>query len=272
MSLIFLGKEIISNPFYVLTPEKAKQRGQDIYSGVFNQVQTGSPLGVFWFPIWNFIAAFNTLKRDNPELSEQAAAATAYFSMLAQTPLPTLEGTITVNDWEKEIENWGDNPYLITGYEFQAFDPSHFKKPVGIDLDYQTAYYYQIKKLQHFIAVMGLGEGIQKTLNEQSRKAQAEKAQAQEAQAAAAYAAAMAKKSAENVEISRKEAAEQIAKANAEYTAALEKEAAEQKKLDNISKGLPADYDENAGSNKLISVALIAAAAAGVYLIAKRGK
>jgi hypothetical protein len=132
------------------------------------------------------------------------------------------------------------------------------------------AYFIMVARLQKFLAKMGLTEGIQKTLNEQSRQAQKAQAQAQASQAAAAYAAAMAKKAAEEVQVSREEAAEAIAKANKEFEEAVKAEAAEQKKLQNIAAGLPADFDEKAGLKKLLVFGGIAAVA--FFLLRKRGK
>lgn len=273
-----------------ITPDKAKEIGAERWQKQSEQVFTGGPLGVFYFPLVNFTAVKNTIERDNPELTEMEAAATAYFSMLATTPLPTISETVDLENWEKFAKGgmydsngvwldltaagFTDDPYKMLGWEYQPVPGTRgqiFKLPSDIkNVDAQTAYYYQVKKLQHFIARMGLWEGIQKTLNEQSRKAQAAQAQAQASQAYAAYAAAMAQKAAEEVKVSREEAAEAIAKANKEFEEAVEAEAAEKKKLENIAAGLPADFDEKAGLKKWLIIGGIAAA--GIFLITRRGK
>lgn len=274
----------------IITPDKAKEIGAERWQKQREQVYTGGPLGVFYFPLVNFAAVKNTIENDNPELNEMEAAATAYFSMLATTPLPTISETVNLENWEKfskggmydengvwldlTAAGFTDDPFKMLGYEYQIEPGTRgqiFKLPIDIkNVDAQTAYYYQVKKLQHFIAKMGLWEGIQKTLNEQSRKAQAAQAQAQASQAYAAYAAAMAQKAAEEVKVSREEAAEAIAKANKEFEEAVEAEAAEKKKLENIAAGLPADFDEKAGLKKWLIIGGIAAA--GIFLITRRGK
>ena len=275
----------------IMTPEKAKQIGAERWQKQREQIYTGGPLGVFYFPLVNFTATKNTIEADNPELSEMAAAATAYFSMLATTPLPTISGKVDLENWEK-FANGGmydgngvwqdltaagftDDPYKMLGWEYQEQPGTKgtvFKIPSDIKgVDLQNAYYYQINKLKHFIAKMGLWDGVQKTLNEQGRKAQAAQAQAQASKQAAAYAAAMAKLAEEEVRISREEAAKAIAKANSEYEKAVNDEAAEKKKLENIANGLPADFNES--SNNLTKWLIIGGvAAAGIYLISRRGK
>lgn len=265
-SLIFLQDQ---GPFFVLTAEKAKERGKEVFSKWHEQTGTGGPLGVFMYPLWNFISIFNTLKMDNPELKEQPAAATAYFSMLAQTPTPTIKENVKIDDWETLVNNFGNDPYILIGFENQMMKPG-IVKAGNLELDAQTAYYYQIKKLQYFIALMGLGEGIEKTLAEQSRQAQKDKAAASASAQAAAYAAAMAKKAAEEVQISREEAAQEIAKANEQYKAAIEEEQKQQKRLDNIAQGLPADFEET--SNLKTWIILGGIAAAGILLLKKGGK
>lgn len=257
----------------IQTPDKQIRAGQDLFKKLYGSYYTGGPLGVFSEPLLNFVGTFNTLRKNNPELKEQAAASTAYFSMLAESPTPTTGETVQIftsilNETE-DIDPYqmlGKDGYFIVygdGKNKVVSNDSLQKMPAA------DAYFIMVARLQKFLAKMGLTEGIQKTLNEQSRKAQAAQAQAQASQAAAAYAAAMAQKAAEEVKVSREEAAEAIAKANKEFEEAVEAEAAEKKKLQNIAAGLPADFDEKAGLKKWFIIGGIAAA--GFLLLRKRG-
>jgi hypothetical protein len=248
--------------------------GNDLFKNLYRSYFTGGPLGVFTEPLLNFVATYNTLRKNNPELKEQPAAATAYFSMLAETPTPTTGATAQIS---KSILNETEDidPYQMLGkdgYFIVYGDGVH--KLVSRDslqaMPAADAYFIMVARLQKFLAKMGLTEGIQKTLNEQSRQAQKAQAQAQASQAAAAYAAAMAKKAAEEVKISREDAAEAIAQANKDFEEAVKQEAAEKKKLQNIAAGLPADFDENAGLKKILVIGGIAIV--GILLLRKEGK
>lgn len=257
----------------IQTPEKQIKAGKDLFKDLYRSYFTGGPLGVFTEPILNFVATFNTLRKNNPELKEQAAAATAYFSMLAESPTPTTGETVQIFT---SILNETDDidPYQMLGKDgyFIVYGDGVNKVVWGDILQKMSAadaYFIMVARLQKFLAKMGLTEGIEKTLKEQSRKAQAAQAQAQASQAAAAYAAAMAQKAAEEVKVSREEAAEAIAKANKEFEEAVAAEAAEKKKLQNIAAGLPADFDETAGLKKWLIIGGIAAA--GFLLLRKRG-
>ena len=112
--------------------------------------------------------------------------------------------------------------------------------------------------------------GIQKTLNEQSRKSQAEKAALDASKAAAAYAAAMARMNADTSEEARIEAAKAEAKAEELSIKAQEAEIELEKKLDNISKGLPEDFGEVKKTSPIIWLAFGAAAA--YFLFGRGGK
>lgn len=258
----------------IQTPDKQIRAGQDLFKNLYRSYFTGGTLGVFTEPLINFVATYNTLRKNNPELKEQPAAATSYFAMLAETPVPTTGDTAKIpTSILNETENI--DPYQMLGkdgYFIVYGDGIHKILPGEVlqEMPAADAYFIMVARLQKFLAKMGLTEGIQKTLNEQSRQAQKAQAQAQASQAAAAYAAAMAKKAAEEVQVSREEAAEAIAKANKEFEEAVKAEAAEQKKLQNIAAGLPADFDEKAGLKKLLVFGGIAAAA--FFLLRKRGK
>lgn len=251
--------------------ETIKSWGKDYEDNARSTQGDGGPLGLFGFPVYNFRATFNTLRESNPELSEQAAAATAYFSMLAKSPMPTETGEIRVPKWDRELIDDGSALYLL-GMDIVkkpgALVPDSVTLSAarnGVDLDLQTAYYYQLQKLQTYIARAGLGEGIEKTLKEQSRAAQQKQAQAQASKAAAAYAAAMAKQAAETVAESREEAAAAEYQAKLDYQAALEAEAEAQRELDNIANGFPAGYDPDAAAKK--TAVMIAGGVAVVALI-----
>lgn len=261
----------------ILTEEEAHAKGKELFETQKETVYTGSSLGLLFFPLVNFAAIYNTLRDNNPELSEQAAAATAYFSMLAQSPIPTTYEKVFIEDWKRRYSGekiYSDDPFVMIGGEFRPVDKLglviKFSTDFSEGLDAQTAYYYQIEKLQYFLAKLGLTEGIKKTLSEQSRKAQGEQASASAAKAAAAYAAAMAKKAEEEVQISREEAAAAIAQAEKDYNENLEKEAAAKTKLENIAQGLPDDFGtaDPIGKYVLIGGGLLFA----YIILKKRGK
>ncbi len=255
----------------IQTPDKQISAGKELFKNLYRSYFTGGTLGVFGEPLLNFVATYNTLRKNNPELKEQPAAATAYFSMLAETPVPTTGETAKIPP-SILTETEDIDPYQMLGKDgyFIVYGDGINKVGKVQEMPAADAYFIMVARLQKFLAKMGLTEGIQKTLNEQSRQAQKAQAQAQASQAAAAYAAAMAKKAAEEVQVSREEAAEAIAKANKEYEEAVKAEAAEQKKLQNIAAGLPADFDEKAGIKKLLVFGGIAAAA--FFILRKRGK
>lgn len=258
----------------IVTPDKQIKAGQELFKNLYRSYFTGGQLGIFTEPLLNFVATYNTLRKNNPELKEQQAAATAYFSMLAETPIPTTGETAQIfTSILNETEDI--DPYQMLGKDgyFIVYGDGVHKVVSGDSLQEMPAadaYFIMVARLQKFLAKMGLTEGIEKTLKEQSRKAQAAQAQAQASQAAAAYAAAMAQKAAEEVKVSREEAAEAIAKANKDYEEAIKAEAAEQKKLQNIAAGLPADFDEKAGLKKWLVIGGIALA--GILLLRKGGK
>lgn len=254
----------------IQTPERQIQVGQDLFKNLYSSYFTGGTLGVFTEPILNFVATYNTLRKNNPELKEQPAAATAYFSMLAETPTPTTGETAKIpTNILNETEDI--DPYQMLGKDgyFIVYGDGINKIGQVQEMPAADAYFLMLARLQKFLGKMGLTEGIQKTLNEQARKAQAAQAQAQASQAAAAYAAAMAKKAAEEVKVSREEAAEAIAQANKEFEEAVKAEEAEKAKLKNIAAGLPADFDEKAGLKKWLVIGAIAAA--GILLLRKKG-
>lgn len=245
----------------------------------FNPIRT--PLGELVAPVWCFEYENNLLKKSNPELDDQERAATIYFSILARNPIVTSDGPVPWYDWETALDATKQTPEWMLGVERLAAIPQ-FTIGQGVKakelyrlnerylpIPANEAYFKAVAKLQKYIAKRGLWNGIQKTLNEQSRKCQAEKAALDASKAAAAYAAAMARMNADTSEEARIEAAKAEAKAEELSIKAQEAEIELEKKLDNISKGLPEDFGE---AKKTSPVILLAIGAAALWFIFGRGR
>lgn len=220
-------------------------------------------LGVFSLPVLSFVESMDFLKQTNPELSEQARAAVAYFGMLAEMPAPTSGEAFYIDpqnaltkyrETGENIQNWLDIESTIKdeapkGKSIFYGGPLKYAAAIAglTKADATTAYYKNLERLQEWIAANGLNEGIKKTLAEQSRKLQGIRAGIAESKAAAARAMAISQITDEMSDEARFDAAEAQAKAKEEYENAIAKENELQKQLNNISKGLPADYQEAAG-------------------------
>lgn len=248
---------------------------------VFRFTPIRSPLGELVAPVWCFEYENNLLKNSNPELDDQARAATVYFSILARNPVVTSTNNAPWYDWETLLDSTKQTPEWMLGVERIAAIPAltigrdvsatelYRLGPNYLPTPANEAYFKAVAKLQKYIAKRGLWNGIQKTLNEQSRKSQAEKASLDAAKAAAAYAAAMARMNADTSEEARIEAAKAEAKAEELSVKAQEAEIELEKKLDNISKGLPEDFGE---VKKTSPVILLAVGAVAAYLLFGRGR
>lgn len=234
-------------------------------------------LGELIAPCWLFEFENNKLKKSNPELDDQARAATTYFSIIARNPVITSTDIVPWNDWTG-VDNINE---MLSMEAMAAERPPEggsivsfmlresAEKLTGWDrIPANEAYFKAIDKLQTYIARRGLWDGIQKTLNEQARKSQAEKAALDAKKAAAAYAAAMARINADTSEEARIDAAKAEAKANEIIDKAQEEEIKLQQKLENISNGLPEDF----GEVKTSPVILLAIGAAALWFIFGRGK
>lgn len=247
---------------------------------VFRFEPIRTPLGELVAPVWLFEYENNLLKKSNPELDDQARAATIYFSILARNPVVTSPEVVPWYDWETLLEPTKQTPEWMLGVERHAAIPA---LTIGQDVTAKElyrfntkylptpaneAYFKAVEKLQKYIAKRGLWKGIQQTLNEQSRKSQAEKAALDASKAAAAYAAAMARMNADTSEEARIEAAKAEAKAEELSIKAQEAEIELKKKLDNISKGLPEDFGEVKNTSPVIWLSIAAAA----YLFFGRGR
>lgn len=241
----------------------------------FNPINT--VLGELVAPTWVFEFENNKLKKSNPELDDQARAATVYFSILARNPVVTSYNTVPWYDWESlatPSTDWmlGVEKFVaIPEYSSQGYSGKglYHLPPGYTSLPANEAYFKAVEKLQKYIAKRGLWNGIQQTLNEQSRKSQADKAALDASKAAAAYAAAMARINADASEEARIEAAKAEAKAEELRVKAQEAEIELEKKLDNISKGLPEDFGEVKKTNHVI---LFAIGAAALWFIFGRGR
>ena len=229
-------------------------------------------------PVWLFEYENNMLKQSNTELDDQERAATIYFSILARNPVVTSTENVPFLDLEVIPKNQQTPEYILGSDRLAAIPvktegkgitakPLHYTPPPFKFIPANEAYFKNIEKLQTYIAKRGLWKGIQRTLNEQSRKSQAEKAALDASKAAAAYAAAMARMNAGTSEEARIEAAEAEAKAAELSVKAQEAEIELERKLDNISKGLPEDF----GEVKTSPVIWLAFGAAAAYFLFGRG-
>jgi hypothetical protein len=248
---------------------------------VFRFTPIRSPLGELVAPVWCFEYENNLLKNSNPELDDQERAATIYFSILARNPVVTSTETAPWYDWENILDKTKQTPEWMLGVERIAAIPqitigqgADAKELYKLSANYlptpaNEAYFKAVAKLQKYIAKRGLWNGIQKTLNEQSRKSQAEKAALDASAAYAAYSAAMARMNADISEEARIEAAKAEAAADEMSIKAQQAEIELQKKLDNISKGLPEDFGEVKKTSPVIWLAFGAAAA---YFLFGRGE
>lgn len=195
-------------------------------------------LGAFSLPVLNFVERDEQLKARNPQLNELERAAVVYFGMLAETPEPTRGGDAIYIDsnFNSDKNFWAEQErrarYDVAGTGYIKF----------IKDSVTTAYYQNLKRLQEWLSANGLTEGIQKTLNEQSRRLQGLRAGIEASKAAAARALGLSQITEEMSEEARAEAAEAQAKAQKQYNEALDRENELNRQLDNISKGLPADY------------------------------
>lgn len=214
---------------------------------------TNTGIGCFTLPILEFYERNEMLKKTNPQLNDEERAAVAYFGMLAEQPEPTTINKawyiepnnakirknpfVTVKDeTAQNIENWL-NIENDAKYEFEGF-----LRLGATEATAQTAYYNNLKRLQDWIAYNGLWGGIQKTLMEQSRKLQGLRAGIEASKAAAAKALGLSQITDEMTDEARVEAAQAQAQAQKQYNEAIERENTLNKQLDNLSKGLPADF------------------------------
>lgn len=249
---------------------------------VFRFTPIRSALGELVAPAWCFEYENNLLKNSNPELDDQERAATIYFSILARNPVVTSTDAVPWYDWETLLDATKQTPEWMLGVERVAAIPQvtigegvTAQELYKLNTNYlpiqaNEAYFKAVEKLQKYIAKRGLWKGIQKTLNEQSRKSQAEKAALDASAAAAAYAAAMARMNADTSEEARIDAAKAEAKAEELSVKAQEAEIELEKKLDNISKGLPEDFGESKKISPFIWLAI--GVAASYFLFGRGGK
>lgn len=194
-------------------------------------------LGIFSYPILEFNERMETAKITNPQLTDSnQRAALVYFGMLAEQPKPTRDGAGLYVDWGTvPKEGWlkyeEEAKYKPLGFMVLS---SNYVKEAD---DAQTAYFYQLKNLQSWLAYFGLAEGIQKTLNEQSRKRQADLAAIAASNAAAARALVFSQVTEDMTEEARLDAAKAEARANKTLEQNLEKEAEIKQELEDIEKG-----------------------------------
>ena len=236
-------------------------------------------LGDMDFPIYKFNEKFKVLKRNSPTTSDDAIAATVYFSMLAAQPVPTTEYDVVYTcDYDTETEQhavvrYEDWPILEEAFTVGNSYYTIMLWPMFLKKDNaQNAYYDKVNQLQKYLKKVGLWSGIQKTLSEESRRLQGQMAAASASAAAAAKALAMARMSADLSQEGRIEAAKEIERTETEYNRALENEEKLKKALNNIQQGLPPETpdlpDEKTGeqSSGILPILGLAVAAAALMM------
>lgn len=204
-------------------------------------------LGAFSLPVLEFNERMIDLKRRNPQLNDEERAAVVYFGMLADTPQPTTEnkvyylepqnGPFKQFEVNNNPEKWLDIENKLRYTSASILFQSAFKES-----EPATGYYNNVLRLQYWISYNGLWNGIQKTLMEQSRKLQGLRAGIEASKAAAAKALGLSQITDEMTDEARVEAAQAQAQAKKQYDEAIERENTLNKQLDNLSKGLPADF------------------------------
>lgn len=179
-------------------------------------------LGVWSYPITNFLIRFRTLKRNSPQYSDEEAAAITYFAMVAEQPTPTGNFEDISIDWNVVDSMNYDPSYGLDPNYYNVLFESYLrhatygyvnnKLEIGVEKDkkgkwkvmynfvnvrltrnLQESYIQSIYHLNRYLYYNGLYSGIQKTLSEESRKLQGLKAQADASAQAAAYALAMSR-------------------------------------------------------------------------------
>lgn len=207
------------------------ERCISIYKSVGQSQDPDFELGIFNFPILNFLISYFELKRNSPQLSEEECAAVTYFGMVARQPVPTATFQDIAIDWEKVDgilynKDFGLDPNVVmpwwemqiatgrgglkkiggkwsiwfptAGTGADDYAKSYGSSDVRLTRDLQTSYISSVYHLNRFLVYNGLYAGVEKTLAEESRRLQKLRAQALASQAAAAKALALARAS-ENV-------------------------------------------------------------------------
>lgn len=225
-------------------------------------------MGVFSLPVLTFVERFERLKTTNPQLDEQGRAAVAYFGMLAEQPEPSRMGNGVYIDetFNSDIGSW---PKIEHEFRYTPFGAGYLK---FIEDDVVTAYYKQVKRLQDYISYNALNDGIEKTLMEQKRKLAGLRAGIAESKAQAARALALSQITDEMTDEARFEAAEAQAKAQKNYDEAIARETELEKQLDNISRGLPADFGSTKTAGEFPILLIIAGGALLYWLGTRKGK
>lgn len=205
-------------------------------------------LGAFSFPVLTFNERMAELKQRNPQLNDEERAAVVYFGMLADTPQPTTEnkvyylepqnGPFKQFEANNNPENWLDIEKTL---KYSGVAGALYRSALT-ESEPATGYYNNVLRLQYWISYNGLWNGIHKTLMEQNRKLQGLRAGIEASKAAAAKALGLSQITDEMTDAARVEAAQAQAQAQKQYDEAIERENVLNKQLDNISKGLPADF------------------------------
>lgn len=227
-------------------------------------------LGCMSLPILEFSERDEILKANSPQLDEQERAAVVYFGMLAEQPAPTGEKNAfyidyTKTPWKNNLPTKDDWLKIENEIRYSAIVGQMYLGAMATEADAQTAYYKNLANLQNWLAYNGLTNGIQKTLNEESRKRQQEIAQLQASEAAAAYASYMKKLNEAKTEEARREAAENAGKAEAELNANLQREAELKQELAELEAGiLP-------GAGGGFSWPLVLGIGAAAFLLLRKG-
>lgn len=181
-------------------------------------------LGPWSCPITNFLVRFFELKYNSPQYDDQEAASVVYFGMIAQQPTPTDQVLNYAINWREvdslnygEFLNKGINPNFanvlfehLLAYGMSITDDETDEVSFGWsggslwyggknvlleNVSPQDSYIESVYHLNKYLHWNGLYDGVQKALNEESRKVQGLRAQALASQAAAAKALALSRAS-----------------------------------------------------------------------------
>lgn len=243
-------------------------------------------LGPWELPVTTFLWRYQELLKNSPQYTPEEAAAVVYFGMVAQQPNPTMDYVHYAIDWQKvdainygsdflayfpDYENYGPNYTNAVFENYVRFGTWAKKKsdkgkvwigchddnifygwePVLIERSLKLSYVESVYHLNKYLWYNGLYGGIEKTLAEESRKAQGIRAKALASQAAAAKALALSRAS----EDISQETIEKYEKQLAEAQAREEEINEYLKKLSNTPTGTG---DMGGGSSGVAAVAIAA--------------
>lgn len=209
--------------------EMSINKAIEIYKEMGQRSDPDFELGVFNYPVFNFVQKFFELKRNSPQYNDEEAAAITYFGMVAGQPIPTAIYNDIAIDWDKidaivyndengldpnKVLPWWEMSvarndggavgkikgkwqiwFPVSGIGANEYLKNNSSTNVRLTRDLKTSYVAAVYHLNRFLVYNGLYKGVEKTLAEESRRLQGLRAKALASQAAAARALALAKTS-----------------------------------------------------------------------------